>query len=149
MSYPPLVPSIAVSDAIKAIEFYKAAFGAVERYRLIDPESRKVGHAELDIHGGLLMLSDEYPQFNRTPHALGGTTVKLSLMSKDANADFEQAVKAGAQVVIPLSDQFYGHRSGRVRDPFGHEWLISQELEKVTPKEMQRRWDSMGGRKGK
>jgi PhnB protein len=110
---------------------------------LIDPESGKIGHAELMINGTLVMLSDEDSQFNKSPRTLGGTAVKLGLMSMNAKADFERAVEAGAEVLRPLTDQFYGHRSASVRDPFGHEWAISQELEKMSPSEMQRRWDAM------
>jgi PhnB protein len=139
-------PGIAVHDAARAIDFYKAAFGAVERYRLLDPESGKIGHAEMTINGALLMLSDEYPAFNKTPKTLGGTATKLCLMSNNVDADFARAVKAGAETVSPLKDQFYGHRSGCLRDPFGHEWTISQEIKKVSPQEMQRRWNQMGAR---
>lgn len=142
-SYPPLSPALTVTDAAAAIEFYKHAFAAEERSRLIDPESGKIGHAELMINGALVMLADEYPEFNKSPQTLGGTAVKLGLMSANANADFDRAVKAGAEVLRPLTDEFYGHRSGTLRDPFGHEWTISQEIEKISPKEMQRRWDAM------
>jgi PhnB protein len=141
--YPPLSPAIAVHDAAQAIEFYKRAFGATELYRLKDPESGKVGHAEITIKGMLLMLADEYPAFNKSPKTLGGTAIRLSLMCDNVDAEFKRATDAGAEVVRPLSDQFYGHRSGCLRDPFGHEWLLSQELEKVSPAEMQKRWDSM------
>jgi PhnB protein len=142
-SYPPLSPALVVNDAAAAIEFYKKAFGAEELYRLIDPESGKVGHAEITINGVLVMLADEYPQFNKSPQTLGGTTVKLGLMCADAKSAFDRAVEAGIEVVRPLTDEFYGHRSATVRDPFGHEWTISQEIEKVRPEEMQRRWDAM------
>lgn len=142
-TYPPLSIAIAVNGAAKAISFYKAAFGAEERYRLIDPETKKIGHAEITIRGELIMLADEYPEHNKTPTTLGGTTAKLCLMSNNVEADFDRAVRAGAEVVRPISDQFYGHRAGCVRDPFGHEWAISQEIEKVSPEEMQRRWDAM------
>lgn len=142
-TYPPLAPAFAVNGAEQAIDFYKTAFCAVERYRLIDPESGKIGHAELTICGSLIMLADEYPAFNKTPKTLGGTTVKLSLMSQDVDGDYQRAIAAGAEVVMPVSDQFYGHRSGSLRDPFGHEWTISQEMEVVEPEEMQRRWDAM------
>ena len=141
--YPPLSPSLTVHDAAAAIDFYKRAFGAEERYRLIDPESGKIGHAELTINGALVMLADEYPQFNKAPRTLGGTAVKLGLMTSDADADFERAVKAGAEILRPLTDEFYGHRSGNLRDPFGHEWMISQELKRMSPEEMQRRWNEM------
>jgi PhnB protein len=142
-SYPPLSPRLTVNGAAAAIDFYKRAFGAEERYRLIDPENGKIGHAELTINGSLVTLADEYPQFNKSPQTLGGTPVKLSLMSVDAEADFKRASEAGAEVLRPLTNEFYGHRSGTLRDPFGHEWHIFQEIEKVSPKEMQRRWDAL------
>jgi PhnB protein len=143
LHYPSLAPAIAVSNGAQAIEFYKAAFGAEERYRLIDPESGKIGHAELTINGALLMLSDEYPQYNKTPETLGGASAKFLIMCADVDAAFQRAVEAGAEIVIPLNNQFYGHRDGRLRDPFGHEWLLSQIVEAVTPEEMQRRWNAM------
>jgi len=143
MSYPPLLPALAVRDAAKALEFYKAAFGAVERYRLVDPESGKIGHAELTINGSMIMLADEYPAFNKAPQTLGGTAVKLCLMVQDVDALVEQAARAGATVIMPPKDQFYGHRSASLQDPFGHQWLIQHEIESVEPAEMQRRWDAM------
>ncbi len=142
-SLPPLSPSLTVNDAASAIEFYKKAFGADERYRLVDPESGKIGHAELTFNGVLVMLGDEYPQFNKSPTTLGGTTIKLGLLFTDAAAALARTVAAGAEVLRPLTDEFYGHRSATVRDPFGHEWTISQEIEKVSPAEMQRRWDAI------
>ena len=141
--HPTLSPSLVVNDGAAAIEFYKNAFGAEELYRLVDPDNGKIGHAELTIQGVLLMLASEYPEISKSPTTLGGTSVSLGLMSADAKADFERAVSAGAEVVRPLAEQFYGHLAGRVRDPFGHEWIISQELEQVTPEEMQRRWNAM------
>ena len=124
----------------------KKAFGATELYRLTDPTDGKIGHAEITINGGLLMISDEYPQFNKSPKSLGGTTVKLNIMSDNVDRDFDRAVRAGAEVLIPLQDQFYGHRSGRLRDPFGHEWILSQELKKVSPEEMQKNWNAMAAK---
>lgn len=141
LEYPALAPAFAVSNGAQAIEFYKKAFGAIERYRLVDPETGKIGHAELTINGALFMLSDEYPQFNKTPESLGGVSAKYFVKCDDVDAAFARAVEAGAEVLFPLTTQFYGHRDGRVRDPFGHEWLLSQEVEKVSPEEMQRRWN--------
>ena len=141
--YPPLIPAIAVNEAAKALEFYKAAFGAVELYRLIDPESGKIGHAEFTIGGQLMMIADEYPAFNKSPATLGGSAAKFVLMVPNADAAFARAMAAGATVVRPLGDQFYGHRTGCLRDPFGHEWMLQHEIEKVSPAEMQRRWNSM------
>jgi PhnB protein len=143
ITYPPLTPALAVHNAEQAIAFYQKAFEATELYRLIDPESGKIGHAELLINGSLIMLSDEYPAFNKTPQTLGGTAVKLTLMVDDVDALVDRASASGATVVRPPSDQFYGHRSATVRDPFGHEWMLQKEIEKVTPEEMQRRWDAM------
>ncbi len=145
-TYPTLSPAIAVNDAAKAIDFYKAAFGATERYRLIEPASGKIGHAEIMIRDALIMLAEEYPAYNKTPRTLGGTTVKLGLMSDNVDADFARAVKAGAEVIRELTDEFYGHRTGSLRDPFGHEWTLSQEKENVSPEEMQRRWDAMSAK---
>ena len=98
------------------------------------------GDLELD---SFVMLADEYPAFNKSPFTLGGTPVKLCLMSDDVDADLDRATKAGAEVVRPVTDQFSGPRACCLRDPFGHEWTISQEIEKVTPEEMQRRWNAM------
>ena len=145
LEYPALSPSLVVKDGAAAIEFYQKAFGAKELYRLVDPESGKIGHAEITIRGVLVMLGSEYPEMNKSPETLGGTPVNLGLMTADAKADFDRAVAAGAEVVRPLNEQFYGHLSGRLRDPFGHEWIISQEVEKLSPAEMQRRWDEMAG----
>jgi uncharacterized glyoxalase superfamily protein PhnB len=143
LSYPSLIPALAVHNGAQAIAFYQQAFGAKELYRLIDPDSGKVGHAELSINGMMIMLSDEYPAFNKSPLTLGGTAVKLALMVDDVDAIVGRARDAGATVIMPPSDEFYGHRSATIRDPFGHEWMLQREIEKVSPEEMQRRWDAM------
>jgi PhnB protein len=142
-AYQALIPYLAVHDAKQAIKFYQQAFAATERYRLIDPESGKIGHAELLINGAMIMLADEYPAFNKTPQTLGGTAVSFALMVDDVDASVDRASAAGAIVVRPPSDEFYGHRSATVRDPFGHEWMLQKEIENVTPAEMQRRWDEL------
>lgn len=144
-SYPAFSPSIAVNDAPAAIAFYQRAFGATERYRLVDSASGQIGHAELMIHGFLLMLSEEMPEWNKSPKTLGGTTVKFALIVDNADQAIATAIDAGASELMPATDQFYGFRSGTVRDPFGHEWLIQHETEKVPVEEMQRRWDAMVG----
>lgn len=142
--YPGFSPYLSVSDAAQAIDFYKAAFGAVERYRLTDKNSGKVGHAELVIQGSLIMLADENPHWgNKSPTTLGGSPVTFCLMVDNADSAFDRAVTAGAGVLMPVADQFYGFRSGSVRDPFGHEWMVQHEIEKVAPEELQRRWDAM------
>lgn len=143
MDYPPFAVAIAVRNAAEAIEFYKKALNATERYRLIDPETKGVGHAEITVKGGLIMLADHYPAFNKTPDVLGGTAVKLCLMSDDVDAEFATAIAAGAEEIRAPSDQFYGHRSACFRDPFGHEWTLSKEVTKISPEDMQAKWDAM------
>jgi len=131
---------IAVKNATKAIEFYKAAFGAEEKFRLVEPSGR-VGHAELAFGGTILMLSDEYPEFGiRGPDGLAATPVTIHLHVDNADEFIAHAVAAGAEVVRPASDQFYGERSGTLRDPFGHRWLIGHHIEDVSSEEMQRRY---------
>ena len=132
-----------VTDAAQAIDFYHAAFGAKELFRLTEPSGR-VGHAELDFDGVTLMLSDEYPEYGiRGPIALGGTTVSIHLHVDDADAMIQRALDAGATLEMAAQDQFYGERSGVVLDPFGHRWMIGHNLEKLTPREMQRRYTAM------
>lgn len=143
--YPPVTPYLAVHDAAKAIEFYKAAFGAEERLRLDDKKTGKIGHAEITIRGQVIMLADEFPGMNTSPKTLGGATTCFALMVSDCDAAYNKAVAAGATSVRPPSDAFYGHRTALVTDPFGHQWSFQQEIEKQTAEETQRRWDQMGG----
>jgi PhnB protein len=136
-------PYLRVHDASEAIKFYARAFDAKETFRLTEPNGR-VGHAEITIGGTTVMLADEYPEHGiRGPRALGGTSVAMHLHVADVDAAFAQAVDAGAAVLRPLQDQFYGERSGTVRDPFGHEWLLGGHLETLTPQEMQRRYTAL------
>lgn len=136
-------PYLRVRDAGAAIDFYVRAFGAVEKYRLTEPSGR-IGHAELLFGTMTVMLSEEYPEMGIIgPVSLGGTTFSVHLHVDDADAMIARAVKAGATLVRAPSDQFYGERGGTVRDPFGHEWLVGHEIEKVTPEEMQRRYTAM------
>lgn len=136
-------PYLRVHNTAEAIAFYERAFGATELFRLAEPSGR-IGHAEIKIGPATIMLSDEYPEHDiKGPRSLGGTSFSIHLHVEDVDAAFEQAVRAGAQVIRPLKDQFYGERSGTVRDPFGHEWLLGGHLETVTPEEMQRRFSAM------
>ena len=131
-----------VADAAAAIEFYKEAFGAKEKYRLnMGP---RIGHAELDFGDTRIMLSDEFPDMAVIgPKALGNTSVMLALYVADADAVFERALAAGATMKRPLQDEFYGDRSGQVEDPFGHIWSIQTRNEDVSPKKMQKRLDEL------
>ncbi|RPH66273.1 MAG: VOC family protein [Myxococcaceae bacterium] len=140
-----LFPYLRVKGAAAAIEFYRRAFEAKERFRLTEPDGR-IGHAELELGDFVVMLSEEYPEHDlRGPRSIGGTSVTLHLHVDDADAWIRRAVAAGAEVVRPASDAFYGERSGTVRDPFGHEWLIGHQIEEVTPEEMQRRYTALLG----
>jgi len=132
-----------VRDAAAAIAFYVRAFGATESYRLSEPSGR-VGHAELKFGDTVVMLSEEFPEFEiKGPQTLGGTTFSIHLHVDNADAMIARAVEAGAVLVRAISNQFYGERGGVVRDPFGHEWLIGHEIEDVNAKEMQRRYTAM------
>lgn len=136
-------PYLRVKSAAEAIDFYSRAFGARELFRLTEPSGR-IGHAELELGGVTLMLSDEYPEHDiKGPESLGGTTFSIHLHVDDADAAIRRAVEAGATVLREPSDAFYGERGGVVRDPFGHEWMLGHKIEDVTPEEMQRRYDAL------
>jgi len=136
-TYPPVSAVLTVPDAAVAVAFYARAFGATERFRLTDPVSGRIAHVELDLLGGLLMLA-EGPL---SPHGIATPPLRLCLYVADADAVMRQAAAAGALVQRPPRDEFYGHRCGRLRDPFGHEWMVFHANEAVTPTEMQRRWN--------
>ncbi|TAJ87163.1 MAG: VOC family protein [Reyranella sp.] len=132
-----------VHDAKAAIDFYAKAFGAVELFRLVEPAGR-VGHAEIRIGDTVLMMNDEYPDFGaRSPGAIGGSPVAFHIAVSDADKAVERAVAAGATVVRPVQDQFYGDRSGMVACPFGYRWFLAASREVVSPEEMQKRWTKM------
>ncbi len=133
---------LAIHGAGEAIEFYQRAFGATELFRLTDAGG-KVVHAEMKIGDGLFMLAEEHVDYNASPHKLGDSTVVLHIEVADAEAVFDRAIAAGAKIIFTLRDQFYGERSGRVVDPYGHLWLISQHIEDVSPAEMQRRFTTI------
>lgn len=134
-----LTPYLTVKDGAEAIDFYKRAFGAKERLRMPGPDGKTVGHAEIIIGDSIVMLSSEMPGCNKSPETLGGTPVSLCLYVEDSDASFKRAVDAGAEVLRPIEDQFYGDRSGGVIDPFGHQWWLMTHKEDVSPEEMKRR----------
>jgi PhnB protein len=137
--YHSLTPYIAVKQAADAIEFYRRAFGAKERLRLVAPDG-KVGHAELEIGDSVLMLADEHPDMEfRSPEAFGGAAVTLHLYVKDVDATFRKATEAGAKPVRAVQDQFYGDRTGSLRDPFGHVWHVATHKEDLSSEEIGRR----------
>jgi len=132
-------PCLVVRDAPRAIEFYRRAFGATESMRVADSEGH-VMHAEIEIGGAAIAIAPEMPEWgNRSPQSLGGSPVIIQLYVEDVDALASQAVAAGATVLIPVADQFYGDRAGRLADPFGHIWIVATHKEDMTPEEMQRR----------
>ena len=140
--YHTLTPFITVRNAAKAIEFYKQAFGAQERGGIAKDPSGKVMHAELKIGNSIIMLSDEYPEFgSRAPESGGITSMGLHIYVEDVDQAFDRAVKAGAIVEMPLADQFWGDRYGRLKDPFGHKWSIATHVKDMSADEMKRAMD--------
>jgi PhnB protein len=138
-----LTPQLICRDAARAIDFYRQAFGAEELFRLTEP-SGKVGHAELRIADSRLMLADEYPDFGAlSPASVGGSPVTLHLYVADVDRAIERATAAGATVLRPAKDEFYGDRAGMIADPFGHKWHLASKQEDLSAAEMQRRWDAM------
>lgn len=143
--YHTLTPFLSLRDAAKAIEFYKAALGAEELFRMPMPGG-KVAHAELQIGNSRLMVADEMPEWdNKSVKTLGGSPMRLSVYTENVDALAERFVKAGGKVVRPLENQFYGDRSGQFEDPEGYRWTLAQHIEDVSPEEMQRRMDKMSG----
>jgi PhnB protein len=137
--YPQVTPYLCVDGADAAIEFYSSVLGATERMRMPAPDG-KIGHAELEIGDSVVMLADEFPDMGiRSPRALGGTPVTISLYVTDVDAVFDRAVKAGATALRPVRDEFYGDRTGQFEDPFGHRWSVATHIEDVPPDEMAKR----------
>jgi PhnB protein len=136
---PSLSPHLCVDGAAAAIDFYVKAFNAVELGRVPGPDG-KLMHAALQINGSTVLLNDDFPEYNEgkssTPTALGGTPVTIHLTVTDVEAKFQQALDAGATVVAPLEDQFWGDRYGIVRDPFGHHWSLGQPVREVSIEEI-------------
>jgi PhnB protein len=138
-----VVPYLCVKGAAAAIDFYKRAFGANEVMRLTEPSGR-IGHAEVRINEARIMLADEFPEYDiLSPLSRGGSPVSISLEVDDADAVVAQAAKAGATVLQKVADQFYGDRSGKIRDPFGHTWQVSTRIEELSAEDMQRRYDEI------
>ncbi len=136
--YHTATPYLIIQGAAKAIDFYKRAFGAEELFRM--DMGGKLGHAEIKIGNSPIMLADEHPEMGaKGPQAYGGTPVSIMLYVKDVDAQAKQAIAAGAKVLRPVQDQFYGDRSGTFADPFGHIWTLATHKEDVPPDELERR----------
>jgi PhnB protein len=137
--YPQVTPYLYVDGAAAAIEFYEKVLGAKERMRMPGPDG-KLGHAELELGNGLIMLADEHPDMGiRSPKAIGGTPMAISVYVEDADQVFNAAIEGGAKELRPVENQFYGDRSGQFEDPWGHHWSVATHVEDVPPEEMEKR----------
>ena len=142
--YHTVTPYLIIKGASDAIEYYKKAFGATELFRM-DHEG-KVGHAEIKIGDSPIMLADESPQLGyKSPTTLGGSPVSIMIYVDDVDNTFKQAIAAGGKSEKPVQDQFYGDRSGTLKDPFGHVWHVATHKEDVSPEEMEKRMAAHGG----
>lgn len=137
--YHTVTPYLCVKGADKALDFYREALGAAEMMRFAAPDGR-VMHAEIGIGDSRIMLGEECPEMGaRSPQALGGSPVSIHLYVEDSDALVNRAVAAGAKQIEPVSDKFWGDRSGCVEDPFGHRWFVSTHKEDLAPEEIRRR----------
>jgi PhnB protein len=137
--YHSVTPYLIIKGAADAIEFYKKAFGATELFRMTQPDG-KIAHAEMKIGDSPIMLSDEHPEMGYVgPTTVGGSPVSLMIYVDDVDTIFKQAITAGGEELKPLQDQFYGDRSGSLKDPFGHIWHVATHIEDVSPEEMDKR----------
>ena len=136
---PTLTPHLVIKDAGKAMDFYKAAFGAEEMMRMPTQDGRLM-HGAMKIGDSMIMLADEFPEWDacsKSPLTLGGTPVTLHLQVADVDALTKRAIAAGATVKMPVQDMFWGDRYGVVTDPFGHSWSIATTIKEMSPQEMQ------------
>jgi len=137
--YPRVTPYLFIDGASAAIDFYCSVLGARERMRMPGPDGT-VFHAEIEVGDSMIMLGEQNPDMDvRGPRAIGGTPMMLHVYVEDADRVFEQAIGAGAKALRPVEDQFYGDRSGRFEDPFGHRWDVATHVEDVPAEEMEKR----------
>jgi PhnB protein len=137
--YHTVTPYLMFSGASAAIEFYKKALGASEVLRMDEPSGR-IHHAEIKIGDSHIMLADEHPEMQAlSPKTIGGSPVSMHVYVEDVDAAVDRAVKAGAKLVRPVADQFYGDRTGGIEDPFGYRWFIATHKEDLTMDEIRRR----------
>ncbi len=140
--YNAVMPALCFNGAAEAMEWYKKIFGATEKMKMVDSDG-KVVHGEIVIGGSVLMISEEYPQYNKSPKTLGGNSINLSIYVPDVDAVLKSAVENGAKLLMAAEDQFYGDRSGRIEDPFGYIWIISTHIKNVSEEEMQKLMQEM------
>ena len=138
--YHTVTPALIVKNGSEAIEFYKRAFGAEEVMRVLGPDGKSIMHAEIRVGNSRIMLGDEAPSMGcLAPVTLGGPGGSLYVYVADVDTAFKQAVAAGAKVLMPVADMFYGDRLGQVEDPSGHRWGLATHVEDLAPEEMARR----------
>lgn len=136
--YHSITPVLIVKNGDEAIEFYKKGFGVQERGRMKGPDGR-VAHAELKLGDSVFMLSDEYPKMDcHSPKTIGGSPVSMYVYVDDVDSFFDKAISAGAKVLDPIKDQFWGDRHGRLEDPFGHLWSIATHKKDLSEDEMKK-----------
>jgi PhnB protein len=134
-----ITPQIVVKGVAAAIEWYSKALGAHELLRNTAPDGASIMHAELLLGDSRFFVVDEFPASMLSPSTLGGTTVTMHLYVRDVDSLFNRAVEAGATIVMPVADQFWGDRYGILRDPFGHRWSMASRIEDLSPKKLQDR----------
>jgi PhnB protein len=136
--YHSVTPMFVFKDARRAIEFYKLAFGAEERFVMPGPEGKGIMHAELRIGDSIIMMGEENPQHAcKSAETLGSSPVSFYVYVENADAAFRRAVEAGATVQMPVEDMFWGDRAGSVGDPFGHSWMLATHTRDLTPEEIE------------
>lgn len=146
--YEGATPYLIINGAARALEFYQKAFGATEIMRIPAPEG-KVGHAEIKIGTAIIMLADEFPDMNcKSPQSFGGTPVSIMVYVQDVDRFVKQAVSAGAKVLRPVENKFYGDRAGSLEDPFGHQWHFATHVEDVPPDELAKRAETFMKQQG-
>ena len=137
--YHSITPMLIVKDGLKAIEYYKKVFGAIDKGTMMMPDNKSVAHAELMIGDSKIMLSDEFPKMKSlSPTTIGGSPVSLYLYVEDVDKTFNLAVTEGGKSLFPVQDRFYGDRHGTIQDPFGHIWSIATHIKDLTKEEMKK-----------
>ena len=136
------IPHLIVSDGMSALKFYREVFGAKEGHNMMAPDGKRLMHGELVLDGHKFFVSDEFTAEEggncQAPQTMGGTSVRITLMTDNADGVFERAIARGAKVIMPLQDMFWGARYGQLLDPWGHNWGINQQLKEQTPEETER-----------
>ena len=139
------IPHLIVNDGQAALKFYQEVLGAEAGHNMMAPDGKRLMHGELELDGHRFFISDEFTREEggqcQTPQTLGGTSVRITLMTDDADAVVERAVAQGARVVMPVQDMFWGARYGQFVDPFGHNWGVNQQLQVQSPEETEQAAD--------